>query len=275
MGISTQELVWHTVTPNRINGMVYTNGTLPALEVSQDKMIARKEDQARQQQKKELKKALSRNPFTYTPIENTEQRVGDGRRIEGDLITPWERAFVQVQEYKRVFQLIQDSGQKGAVTHELIKNWTTILNFPEIATLLTFTKEEVESLIAEINNNEIQARKDIPEMDKSAPWYESLLGVVTEDDIVNVVLARQLILELKHSASEINMVPTLRDLFVGLQTYFDEEYQTISSSIQSWEAKLEEFQMLAIEMDQLYSTLRSMNRAPRTIQPIQKEVQTT
>lgn len=256
---------------NKTADQKYAQSTAQSPDLGDHKILQFKvlhaEHTARYRQEKHLQKELTQPINT-----NLEMWVGhleEDRRYDHDIYASWKRPFPEVKRYQQIVEEIEASRSNTAVLFELIQNWTTATNFEHIASLLTFSPEEVEQLIKELDSGKLSPQSAVfhsVDLDKTVSWYPSLMEALTVDDIVPLVLVRKYLLEG-------TLKPSLRHLFIGLKRYFDREINHTkyiagthanngSNKDETVSKKIAE---LSREKDAVYQALRKMNRPKKSI----------
>ena len=270
-----------------------------------DKSIPEIEEEARNRQPRILAQEIAKKQNMN--LETLAGHIDDEtRRPPFDLWSTFKRSFNECQRYIKAMRDVKADAAELALLQELVKSWTTLTNFEHLATVLNFSQKDVEILIAELEQGKgINPEQQIEELelDKSAPWYKDVLAAIAADDIIPLVMMRELIqtnvVTIRSAVpwfksflialADNDMTPgsvkryivqnfetirrpnekvrpvSLRQLFTGLQNYIERETLTIVDSGESEEVVALRLQELSDERRKLYNTLRGMNRERKTI----------
>lgn len=194
------------------------------------------EDIVELNQGRALEIALERHPYH---AEDGEDQVREGRRLSAlDTYSYFKRSDLEVKRYKLVLEKILQHPQKDQILQELILRWTTTTNLLEIASLISFSVEEVEAFEQELQSSSYTAPTNNTEsaIDPSASWYKLLLEAFAEDNIVPIVLIRDLVLDAHEK-------PSLQLLAIGLQNYLQRGFVADLRRNDPLEAKLARLNM--------------------------------
>lgn len=193
-------------------------------------------------------------------------RDDETRRLDHDIFsTTIKRSYLECIRYIAAMKEVKEDDSELALLQELINSWVTFDNFEHIATLLRFSQEDVTTLITELESGTIKSETDVAEvpLDKSAPWYKTILAAIAVDDIVPLVMMRKLILERSKEITNEQPMATLRQLFVGLQKHIEREVLLIVNSDDDEVTIQQRLGRLTAERHQLYEIIRGMNRSRR------------
>ncbi|MDQ5950887.1 MAG: hypothetical protein QG639_164 [Patescibacteria group bacterium] len=170
------------------------------------------EDIVESMQGKQLEAVLSKHP--YPSKEHGKDQIEEGRRFLYDMWSDWKRSDLEVKRYAAMIDLIEAGNHQIELLEELINRWVTPLNFMEIAQSLDFTPDDVASIASDPQKSKLNepSRNQTGTIDKQSEWYPLILEVISEDDIVPLVLITELIAKSKNK-------PSIYQLYEGLQLY--------------------------------------------------------
>ena len=194
------------------------------------------------QQGKYLLTLLKARP--YVSADHGADELQDGRRFtSADTFTNWKRSDIEVKYFKEIIKIIEEDKLEQLLLSELLNRWVTPDNFLLLVDMLNITIEDVVALSPKDPTERYESG-----IDKESEWYQLLLEIFSKDDIVLVVMIRELILKSK-------VKPSVQALVDGLKRHFIRSHRRLWKSNDPLAEKEKRAKVFEVERNAAMSTL--------------------